>query len=126
MTRKSTGDYPEDWSEISRHAKEEAGWCCERCHHPNDQKSGHVLTVHHLDINPANNDWWNLAVLCQRCHLHIQNKVRLDQPYMFDHSGWFKPHVAGYYASLHGHPTNWEWVMNHLEFLLDYGRVKNV
>ena len=28
-----------------------------------------VLTVAHLDHNPANNDPSNLAALCQRCHL---------------------------------------------------------
>jgi hypothetical protein len=28
-----------------------------------------VLTIAHLDHNPANNDEANLAALCQRCHL---------------------------------------------------------
>jgi len=28
-----------------------------------------ILTVAHLDRNPANNDRDNLAALCQRCHL---------------------------------------------------------
>lgn len=28
-----------------------------------------VLTIAHLDHNPANNDDANLAALCQRCHL---------------------------------------------------------
>lgn len=27
-----------------------------------------VLTVAHLDQDPGNNDWANLAALCQRCH----------------------------------------------------------
>ena len=29
-----------------------------------------VLTVAHLDQNPANNSFFNLAALCQRCHLN--------------------------------------------------------
>jgi hypothetical protein len=29
-----------------------------------------ILTVAHLDQNPANNDESNLAALCQRCHLN--------------------------------------------------------
>lgn len=29
-----------------------------------------ILTVAHLDQNPANNDEKNLAALCQRCHLN--------------------------------------------------------
>ncbi|GAH88897.1 unnamed protein product, partial [marine sediment metagenome] len=28
-----------------------------------------MLTVHHLDGNKANCEDWNLAALCQRCHL---------------------------------------------------------
>lgn len=36
--------------------------------------------------------------LCQRCHLTIQSRVNPDQPYMLEHSEWFKPYVAGFYA----------------------------
>jgi hypothetical protein len=28
----------------------------------------------------------------------IQGKVEMSIPYIFDHSGWFQPYVAGYYA----------------------------
>lgn len=73
---------------------------CIRCGHPHDATTGHVLTVHHLDIDPSNCAWWNLVALCQRCHLHIQHKVVMEQPWMFEHSDWFKPYVAGYYAHL--------------------------
>ena len=58
-----------------------------------------ILTVHHLDGNKLNCRWWNLAALCQRCHLTIQGKVKLQRPYFLEHSEWFKPYVAGYYAS---------------------------
>lgn len=57
-----------------------------------------ILTVHHLDENKANCRWWNLAPLCQRCHLTIQTRVHLHQVYVFAHSDWFKPYAAGYYA----------------------------
>jgi hypothetical protein len=57
-----------------------------------------ILTVHHLDGNKANCRWWNLAALCQRCHLTIQGRVRMERVYPWPHSDWFKPYVAGYYA----------------------------
>jgi hypothetical protein len=57
-----------------------------------------ILTVHHLDGDKGNLRWWNLAALCQRCHLEIQAKVMMDRVYPFEHSDWFKPFVAGYYA----------------------------
>lgn len=57
-----------------------------------------VLTVHHLDGDKANLAWWNLAALCQVCHLSIQGRVQMGQEFMFEHSVWFKPYVAGYYA----------------------------
>lgn len=120
MKRHSTGDYPADWPEIALQVKEAAGWKCVRCGALNDQKSGHVLTVHHLDLNPANCAWWNLAALCQRCHLHIQAKVVMERPWLFEHSAWFKPYVAGYYAHLRGLPESKEYVKENLERLLQY------
>lgn len=64
--------YPKDWPKIATRIKEAANWRCEHCNHPHDPASGHTLTVHHLDGNPANCDNDNLVALCQRCHLHIQ------------------------------------------------------
>lgn len=57
-----------------------------------------ILTVHHLDGDKANCRWWNLAPLCQRCHLTIQGRVKMDSPYHWQHSDWFKPYAAGFYA----------------------------
>ncbi|GAB4454775.1 MAG: hypothetical protein Kow00120_24510 [Anaerolineae bacterium] len=68
----SDNEYPANWPEIARDIKARAGWCCEHCGHPHDPATGHVLTVHHLDGDPANCDRTNLVALCQRCHLHIQ------------------------------------------------------
>jgi hypothetical protein len=122
MPHKSKSEYPANWGEIALQVKKEAGWKCVRCGYPNDQESGHVLTVHHLDMDPQNCEWWNLVALCQKCHLHIQAKVVMQRLYLFDHSAWFKPYVAGYYAHYYGHPTDKEYVMANLETLLDYGR----
>ena len=98
MRRKSTGTYPADWKAIAWRVKEEAGWKCVRCDHPHDPGRGYTLTVHHLDINPANSAWWNMLPLCQRCHLSVQGRVILERPWVLDHTEWFVPYVAGYYA----------------------------
>lgn len=123
--RKSTGEYPPDWPEIARKVKEEAGWKCVRCGHPNERVSGHVLTVHHLDMNPANCAWWNIPALCQRCHLTIQAKVIMPRPWILPHSEWFKPYAAGYYARLNGLPEDRVYIMAHLEELLELGQFVN-
>lgn len=57
-----------------------------------------ILTVHHLDGDKADCRWWNLAALCQRCHLQIQGKVQMDRIWPWEHTPWFRPYVAGYYA----------------------------
>jgi hypothetical protein len=118
MTRKSTGVYPPDWDEIARATKDEADWNCIRCGHAHDPKAGYTLTVHHLDLNPANCAWWNIPALCQRCHLRIQNKVVMERRWMFEHSEWFRPYVAGYYAHLSRKPETKTYVLAHLDDLL--------
>ena len=120
--RKSIGTYPPDWNKIALKVKQDAEWKCIRCRHTHDPQAGYCLTVHHLDLDPSNCEWWNIPALCQRCHLHIQGKVVLEQKYFLEHSEWFKPYVAGYYASINGHPTDRKYVMNNMEMLLDYGR----
>ena len=62
------------------------------------EASWRILTVHHLDGDKGNCRWWNLTALCQRCHLEIQGKVRMDRRWPHEHSKWFQPYVAGYYA----------------------------
>lgn len=122
MVRKSTGEYPENWAEIANTVKDEAGWRCVRCGHPHDPPAGYTLTVHHLDLNPANCAWWNIPALCQRCHLRIQNKVVLERQWIFEHTEWFKPYVAGYYATRHGRPADKLYVQAHLSELLNLGQ----
>ena len=63
--------YPDNWREISQATIEARGGKCEDC----GARSGYsfkVLTVHHIDYDPANNDPANLVVLCQGCHLRRQ------------------------------------------------------
>lgn len=57
-----------------------------------------ILTVHHLDNDKANCRWWNLAALCQRCHLRVQGKVQMARVWPWEHTAWFRPYVAGFYA----------------------------
>jgi 5-methylcytosine-specific restriction endonuclease McrA len=64
----------------------------------NVEAAWRILTTHHLDGNKANCRWWNLAALCQRCHLKIQRKVDMAQIWPTEHSDWFKVYAAGYYA----------------------------
>ncbi len=94
------GTYADDQKDIHNNLKEQWGWKCERCNHPHDPLHGYTLTVHHLDGNKGNNADWNLACLCQKCHLHIQGTVFMPQSFMFDHSDWFKPHMEGYLQSV--------------------------
>lgn len=98
MRNKPVGTYPPDWPDIALRVKEDAGWCCVRCGHPNDRESGHVLTTAHLDNDKSNCRWWNCAALCQRCHLSFQARVDFDRPWIFEHSAWAKPYIAGFYA----------------------------
>lgn len=93
-----TSEYPPDWPARARACKDAAGWRCVRCDHPHSVEGWRILTVHHLDGDKFNCRWWNLAALCQRCHLKIQGRVIMDRPWLFEHSEWFRPYVAGYYA----------------------------
>jgi 5-methylcytosine-specific restriction endonuclease McrA len=116
--------YPENWREISTEVKERAQWTCIRCTCPDEgtMKNGRGLTVHHLDLKKANCKWWNLVALCQRCHLQIQHKVIMERPWMFEHSEWFKPYVAGYYAFVNGYRDDREFVEKYQQGLLNLGK----
>lgn len=80
--------------------------------------------VHHLDGNKANDAWWNLLPLCNSCHLTIQARVIPERPYLFAHSEWFRPYVAGFYAYYHG----WKLQITrdaaeqHMDFWLSLGQ----
>lgn len=72
--------------------------CDEQCTHDPEIRDHRILTVHHLDGVKPNLAWWNLAALCQRCHLVIQGRVDMWQTYAHPHTPWFYPYVAGFYA----------------------------
>lgn len=122
MGRKSTGEYPPEWKQIAKSVKDEHGWKCIRCGHPHDPASGYMLTIHHLDLNKSNCAWYNLACLCQRCHLRIQGKVIMERPWYLPHSEWFKPYVAGYYAAVYGLATDRDSVLARVDELIAMGR----
>jgi hypothetical protein len=92
--------YPDNWWEIAYFMKVNAGFVCERCGHPDDPENGYMLTVHHLDGVPAHCQSANLPVLCQRCHLHVQNiplYQLANQLEMFEdfEMRWLRPHLEG-------------------------------
>ena len=98
-SKKPRGKYPPDWPEIAQQIKATADWTCIRCGHPHDLNAGytpHSASPHTGD--KSNCAWWNLAPLCQRCHLTIQARVWLDRPWIFEHTEWMKPYVAGFFA----------------------------
>jgi hypothetical protein len=67
-----------------------------------------ILTVHHLDGDKANLAWWNLAALCQVCHLVIQGKSRnavvriYADPAWLEREPWLVPYAIGWWAAQHG------------------------
>jgi len=123
MARASRGGaYPPNWKDIAKACKDAAGWRCVRCGHEHDRATGHVLTVHHLDMNPANCEWWNLAALCQKCHLSIQARVIMERVWLMPHTPWFKPYVAGYYAFHHGQQHDRESVLARVDELIALGQ----
>lgn len=98
-TRQKGNQYPANWKEIAGKIKKKYNYCCERCGHKHNPQTGHVLTVHHLDGDPSNNEKWNLACLCQKCHLIIQGRIKMNQFFwdvILPVSEWFKPHLKGY------------------------------
>lgn len=90
--------YPKNWRQIAIDVKAEAGGHCIRCGHVHDPQGFYVLTVHHLDGDKTNCEWWNLAALCQRCHLRIQGRVNVRQGFLFPelHSDWLLPLLKGF------------------------------
>lgn len=80
-----------------------------------------ILTVHHFDGQKDNDAWWNTLALCQRCHLKIQTRVNPEIPWMFEHSTWLKPYVAGFYAHKYeGREITREEAIERMDELLDY------
>ena len=75
--------YPENWPEIASEVKAAAGWICQhcskQCYRPGErvQDWRRVLTVAHLDRDPAHNESDNLRALCVVCHLNYDRVVNV-------------------------------------------------
>lgn len=83
-----------------------------------------ILTTHHLNGVKHDCRWWNLVALCQRCHLQIQGRVDLNRVYIMEHSEWFRPYAAGWYAwSYLGEELSREETMARLDELLALERM---
>ena len=93
-----SNDYPDNWPEIAERIKKKHGYKCERCGHPHQPAAGYTLTVHHLVPDESLCEDWNLAALCQRCHLSIQAHVKMEQQVFdfYEIAEWFKPHLEGF------------------------------
>ena len=63
--------YPDNWQEISRACIDKYQHTCKDCNRT-DYGEGVILTSHHRDYDPSNNDDDNLVCLCQGCHLRRQ------------------------------------------------------
>lgn len=67
--------YPANWNQIRarilRRDENRCKWCGAENYEPHPVTGSRVvLTTAHIDHDPANCEDWNLAALCQRCHLH--------------------------------------------------------
>jgi len=93
----ASDEYPPEWPEVAEQVKQDNDWQCERCGHDHEAEPPWVLTVHHLDENKQNLEDWNLAALCQRCHLQVQNKVDWYRDTLTGvHTEWMAEHVRQY------------------------------
>jgi hypothetical protein len=83
-----------------------------------------ILTVHHLSGIKADCRWFNCVALCQVCHLVIQGRVKMEQVFPYEHSPWFRPYAAAYYASVYlGEELTRGQTMERLDELLALERV---
>jgi len=81
-----------------------------------------VLTVHHLGAK-TDCRWHMLVALCQRCHLAIQGNVVMERAWPWEHSEWFRPYAAAWYASKYlGEELTREQTIGRLDELLAVGR----
>ncbi len=74
--------FAKEWKIISGKIRVRYHHRCQRCF--THSKPKYILTVHHLDLNPKNNNLSNLVLLCQKCHLSIQSKGRLSMTEFYE------------------------------------------
>lgn len=57
--------------------KKEAKYRCKMCKSKHDKNNPQkILTTHHIDGDPENNEKTNLMALCAECHLRIESMNR--------------------------------------------------
>jgi hypothetical protein len=77
-------EYHPKWSLISRlirfhRAKNHCEWCKAENYQPHPITGSKViLTVAHINHDKTINRFWNLAALCQRCHLYHDRHQHAD------------------------------------------------
>ena len=75
--------YPADWPQIAHALKAAADWTCQQCgqacYRPGERVRDwrRVLTVAHLDRDPAHTVPENLRALCVVCHLNYDRAVNV-------------------------------------------------
>lgn len=81
--------YPKDWPAISKRIRAREGNACKQCGVTNGTQAISVrgkpykivLTVAHLNHDPADCRDENLAALCQPCHLRLDARQHADNAY---------------------------------------------
>jgi len=70
--------YSSDWCEVAASLKRCADYHCQSCGVAGESHNvlGNQLSVHHINGNSLDNASENLIVLCSRCHLRDQHRLR--------------------------------------------------
>jgi len=116
------GVYPPNWKEISDQVKADNDYKCENCKHTRDPIIGRSIGTHHLDRDKSNSERWNLACLCNGCHLVVEQldiEVLLliyQSPGIFgDNWPWLAPHIPGIIEALKKRQTSPQATVFNLE-----------
>jgi len=80
--------YPTDWEQIAFSVKQAALWRCQHCGQqclrPGEKPSSTnrsewtsaILSVHHANFTPEDNQPQNLIALCTPCHLSLHGRTK--------------------------------------------------
>jgi hypothetical protein len=77
--------YPQNWKDIARRIKDEAGWRCQKCdlicRLPGEEFDTHkrTLTVAHINHVEIDCRDENLVALCPSCHLEYDRQRKFMQ-----------------------------------------------
>lgn len=114
---------PSKWQRADELGQAEGGEILHVLNQQQVQAAYRILTVHHLNGRKFDLRWHNLVALCQRCHLSVQSRVQMERLWPWEHSEWFKPYVAGFYAAKYeGREISREEAEARIDELLAYER----